>query len=76
MVGGEVAGKTAVVFFGVHRFHFLSRFSFGRGWSRGWSAIELENPPCFGKVEPWLGKKSQPVFFYHSKNGELFSKYH
>ena len=63
MVGGEVAGKTAVVLLGVHRFHFLAGFlSEGVG-----SAIELENPLCFWESRAVLGKKIKASFFCHSK---------
>jgi len=76
MVGGGTAGKTAVVFFGVHRFHSLAVF-FRKGLVRqDLSAIEPRNPLCFWENRTMLGKRIKACFFCHSKKDELTSKDH
>ena len=77
MVGGEVAGKTAVVLLGAHRFHSLAGFlSEGVGASGICWRSNQEIPLCFRENRTMLGKKIKASFFCHSKRDELISKDH
>ena len=69
MVGGGTAGKTAVVFFGVHRFHSLAVF-FRKGLvPAGFAGDRTKKSPVFPGKPSHAGEKNQSQFFLSFKKG-------
>jgi hypothetical protein len=71
MVGGKVAGKTAVVFFRAHRFHFLAGFLSEGGGLAGFVGDRARKSPVFLGKPSRVGEKIKASSFCHSKRDEL-----
>ena len=69
MVGGEVAGKTAVVFFRAHRFHFLAGFLSEGVGPAGFVGDRARKSPVFLGKPSHAGEKKQSQFFLSFKKG-------
>jgi hypothetical protein len=67
MVGGEVAGKTAVVLLGTHRLHSLAGFLSEGVGAAGFADDRPGNTLLFWESRARLGKKLKPSFFVTQK---------
>ena len=69
MVGGEVAGKTAVVSFGAHRLHSLVGFLSEGGVPAGFSGDRAKKSAVFPGKPSHAGEKNQSQLFLPLKKG-------